>query len=118
MTVAVPAIIAVAVWDGRSVASDSMTLYPQQKDLHLYSFVTIMLGNDASHGQLTLPLGELGGASQVGQVAACFKAGSNLLHARLQTQTLSPMQSTCIIIRDAAVHATARPASAGPKVLI
>lgn len=44
----------------------------------------------------TLPLSELSGAAQVGQVAASLKAGGDLFHARLQTQALSTIQHTCM----------------------
>lgn len=67
-------------------------------------------------GMLTLPLGELSGASQVGQVAACLKARSNLLHARLQTQALSPIQTTCA--HDTAFCTLTLPANAADNKLM
>ena len=79
------------------------------------SCLTVMPARCSGH--LTLPFGEFGCAAQVGQVAACLKAGSNLLHARLQTQALSPIQSTCKST-DAAFHALALRLHAIMKLLV
>lgn len=58
---------------------------------------------------LTLPFSELRGASQVGQVAACLKARSNLLHAGPQTQALSPIQATCMSMTHLSMQSLCQP---------